>query len=129
MNLVIMMGRATKDPESRNAGQTTVSNFSLAVDRKYKKDGEPDADFFDCTAFGKTAEAISKYVKKGTKILVHGRLQNDNYKDKEGKMVYRNRIILDNFEFAERKEAENNNPPAPDGFMSVPDDMGGMPFG
>lgn len=128
MNKLIMMGRLTKDPETRAAGQTTVSNFNLAVDRKYKKDGEPATDFFDCTAFGKTAEFVEKYLRKGTKIILDGRLQNDNYTDKNGNKVYRTRIYVDSLEFAEsKKEPENNNPPAPDGFMDVSSE-GGFPF-
>ena len=139
MNLVIMMGRATKDPETRYSGDLAISNFDIAVDRKFKKEGEATADFFSCTAFGKTAQVIEKYLKKGGKVVVQGRLQNDNYKDKEGKTVYKNQIIIDNFEFAESKKASeeaesesmeiaNNNPPAPDGFINVPDDFGGLPF-
>lgn len=135
MNKVILMGRFTKDPEVRYSGEIAVANFSLAVDRKYKREGQPEADFFDCTAFKKTAEFIEKYLRKGTKIVLEGSLQNDNYTNKEGKKVYRNRIMVDQIEFAESKAAsqqsaassgatpasESVSVPDADGFMSIPD--------
>lgn len=150
MNKVILMGRLTRDPEvrySQGASQTSVARFSVAVDRRFKRDGEPDADFFNCTAFGKQAEFIEKYLHKGTKIVLCGRVQNDNYTNKDGQMVYSVRIMVDEIEFAESKNASgggednynnggsyNNgggyngggyNPPAAsgagDGFMNIPD--------
>lgn len=146
MNKVILMGRLTRDPEVRyGAGENPVAiaNFSLAVDRRFKRDGQPDADFFNCTAFGKTAELAEKYYHKGTKLVVEGRLQNDNYQNKEGQMVYRNVVIVEHAEFAESKKAAQQNgsystPPASssqsksnvtpmpapedvDGFMNIPD--------
>ena len=102
MNKVIMMGRLTRDPEIRygqGANGTVVGAFSIAVDRRFKREGEPDADFFDCTSFGKQAEFVEKYLKKGTKIVLEGRLQNDNYTNKDGQKVYRTRIIVDSLEF------------------------------
>ncbi len=150
MNKVILMGRLTRDPEvrySQGASQTSVARFSVAVDRRFKRDGDPDADFFNCTAFGKQAEFIEKYLHKGTKIVLCGRVQNDNYTNKDGQMVYSVRIMVDEIEFAESKNASggggdnynnggsyNNgggyngggyNPPAAsgagDGFMNIPD--------
>ena len=132
MNKIILMGRLTRDPEvrySQGATQTAIANFSIAVDRRFKRDGEPDADFFDCTCFGKQAEFVERYLKKGTKIVVSGRLQNDNYTNKEGQKVYRTRIYTEEVEFAESKNAAaNNDGPAPDmteesgdGFMNIPD--------
>lgn len=150
MNKVILMGRLTRDPEvrySQGASQTSVARFSVAVDRRFKREGEPDADFFNCTAFGKQAEFIEKYLHKGTKIVLCGRVQNDNYTNKDGQMVYSVRIMVDEIEFAESKNASggggdnynnggsyNNgggyngggyNPPAAsgagDGFMNIPD--------
>ena len=113
MNKVILMGRLTRDPEvrySQGASQTAVARFSIAVDRRFgKREGEPDADFFNCTAFGKTAEFVERYLHKGTKIALSGRIQNDNYTNKEGQMVYSVRIIVDDVEFAESKNASGGN--------------------
>ncbi len=136
MNKVILMGRLTRDPEvrySQGANQTAVARFSIAVDRRFKRDGEPDADFFNCTAFGKQAEFIERYLHKGVKVVVCGRIQNDNYTNKDGQMVYSVRVMVDEIEFAESKNASSNNngggfggnAPAPsgagDGFMNIPD--------
>ncbi len=112
MNKVILMGRLTRDPEvrySQGASQTTVGRFSVAVDRKFKREGEPDADFFNCTAFGKQAEFVERYLHKGTKILLSGRVQNDNYTNKDGQMVYSVRVMVDEIEFAESKNASGVN--------------------
>ena len=142
MNKVILMGRLTRDPEvrySQGANQTAVARFSVAVDRRFKREGEPDADFFNCTAFGKQAEFIERYLRKGVKVVLSGRIQNDNYTNKEGQMVYSVRVMVDEIEFAESKNASagnsdggfqggyngGNNAPAPsgagDGFMNIPD--------
>lgn len=144
MNKVILMGRLTRDPEvrySQGASQTAVARFSIAVDRRFKREGEPDADFFNCTAFGKQAEFIERYMRKGVKVVVCGRIQNDNYTNKEGQMVYSVRVMVDEIEFAESKNASagsgdsgyngggymggGNSAPAPsgagDGFMNIPD--------
>ncbi len=142
MNKVILMGRLTRDPEvrySQGANQTAVARFSVAVDRRFKREGEPDADFFNCTAFGKQAEFIERYMRKGVKVVLSGRIQNDNYTNKEGQMVYSVRVMVDEVEFAESKNASSgnsdggfqggynggNNAPAPsgagDGFMNIPD--------
>lgn len=138
MNKVILMGRLTRDPEvrySQGASQTAVARFSIAVDRRFKREGEPDADFFNCTAFGKQAEFIERYLHKGTKVVVCGRIQNDNYTNKEGQMVYSVRVMVDEIEFAESKNASSNNENsysgsgsnaaapsgAGDGFMNIPD--------
>lgn len=150
MNKVILMGRLTRDPEvrySQGASQTTVARFSIAVDRRFKREGEPDADFFNCTCFAKQAEFVERYLHKGIKILLSGRIQNDNYTNKDGQMVYSVRVMVDEIEFAESKNASGgndggynnnnagynnggyagnrNNAPAPsgagDGFMNIPD--------
>lgn len=110
MNRAILIGRLTKDPEIRTSGNYTIASFSLAVDRKFKRDGEPEADFFNCTAFNKTAEFVEKYCKKGTKMVVEGRIQNDNY-EKDGVKHYGVKIMVDSLEFAESKSA-NNTPSA-----------------
>ena len=108
MNKVILMGRLTRDPEVRyaqNGNQMAIARFSIAVDRRFKREGEPDADFFNCTAFGKQAEFVERYLHKGTKILTCGRIQNDNYTNKDGQMVYSVRVMVDEIEFAESKNA------------------------
>ena len=112
MNKVILMGRLTRDPEvrySQGASATAVGRFSIAVDRKFKREGEPDADFFNCTSFGKQAEFVEKYLRKGTKVVVVGRIQNDNYTNKDGQQVYSVRIMVDEIEFAESKNAAGGN--------------------
>ncbi len=135
MNKVILMGRLTKDPEVRyGTSGSAVANFSLAVDRRFKREGQPDADFFNCVAFGKTGEFVEKYLKKGTKIVLDGEIQNNNYTNKEGKTVYNVQIIANSVEFAESKNAQGGGDGAPsapkqeaptanpDGeFMTIPD--------
>jgi single-strand DNA-binding protein len=139
MNKIILMGRLTRDPEvrySQGESSLAIGRFSLAVDRRFKRQGEADADFFNCTAFGKQAEFVEKYLKQGTKILLTGRVQNDNYTNKEGQKVYSVSIIAEEIEFAESKAAAANNGanfnpagfgaemPEPsqsaDGFMNIP---------
>lgn len=123
MNKAILMGRATKDPEIRHNGQMTIANMDLAVDRRFKKDGQPTADFFRCTGFGKTAEFIEKYIRKGTKVVIDGEIQNDNY-EKDGVKHYGTKIIISSIEFAESKKAENGQPappPSGDDFMDIPE--------
>lgn len=126
MNKVIEMGRLTRDPEisSSNSG-TTFARFSIAVDRRFKREGEPDADFFNCTAFGKTAEFVEKYLQKGTKVLVTGRLQNNNYTNKEGQKVYDVRIMVEEMEFAESKKDNNQSTQDTQGadFLNVPEGL------
>ena len=111
MNVVVMMGRLTREPEIRYAtggSGTAIAHYSLAVDRRFKREGQPTADFFDCMCFGRQAEFVEKYLHKGTKIVITGSLQNDNYQGRDGQMVYRNRIVVDNHEFAESKAAGQN---------------------
>lgn len=134
MNMTIMMGRLTRDPEIRQATTgNVVASFSIAVDRRFKRESEPEADFFNCTAFGKTAEFVEKYFTKGKKILLTGSIQNDNYTNKDGQKVYATKIIVENVEFAESKNAEQTAPAEPaqtsDGFMSIPEgDLDELPF-
>ena len=134
MNKLILMGRLARDPEVRyTQGEkaTAVANFSLAVDRRFKREGEPTADFFNCTAFGKTAETIEKYLRKGSKILVDAELRTDNYTNKEGQKVYAVRVYVNSFEFCESKgsaaPAEQPAPtpaaPANEGFMDIPEGL------
>ena len=110
MNKVILMGRLTRDPEvSSSTTGTTFARYSIAVDRRFKREGEPDADFFNCTSFGKQAEFVERYLKKGTKVVVSGRLQNNNYTNKDGQKVYTTDVIAEDQEFAESKNASGNN--------------------
>lgn len=98
MNKVEMMGRMVRDPEvrySQGANATAVARFTIAVNRRYKREGEPDADFFSCVAFGKAAEFIEKYFKQGKMIAIVGRVENDNYTNKDGQKVYGTRISID----------------------------------
>lgn len=129
MNKIILMGRLTRNPEVRySQGQNSmaIATFSVAVNRKFKRENEPEADFFNCTAFGKQAEFVEKYLKQGTKILLSGRVQNDNYTNKEGHKVYSTRIMAEEIEFAESKGNSNagtqqSTQPQfnPDGFMQI----------
>lgn len=126
MNKWLAMGRACGDPEtSTSTTGKTVSRFTLAVDHRFKKDGEPDADFFTCVCFGKTAEFVGQYIKKGTKILVSGEPQNNNYTDKNGNKVYGWRFIVNEVEFAESKRTESDNT---DSFINIADGLTDLPF-
>lgn len=111
MNKVLMCGRLTRDPDVRyGENQKAVARFSLAVDRRFAKEGDQiTADFFNCTAFGKTAEFIEKYVVKGTKLIITGRIQNDNYTNKDGQTVYSVQILIDELEFAESKKSASGS--------------------
>lgn len=129
MNKVILTGRLTKDPEVRystGANATCVARYTLAVDRRFKKDGEASADFINCVAFGKTGEFAEKYLTKGTKIAVVGRIQTGSYTDKDtGKKVYTTDIVVEEHEFCESK-GTSSAPQAKtdaDGFVSVPDSI------
>ena len=129
MNKVIMMGRLTRDPEvSSSASGTTFARFSIAVDRRFKREGEPDADFFNCTSFGKQAEFVERSLKKGTKVVVTGRLQNDNYTNKEGQKVYGVRIMVEEIEFAESKNASSDGGSYNSGSSSQGSTGGGNDF-
>lgn len=130
MNKVIFMGRLTKDPEIRHTGTTDIAGFTIAVDRRWKKDGEQEADFFNCTAFGKTAEFAEKYLAKGTKIACVCRAQNNNYTDKNGNRVYGIQFIVEEIEFAESKRKQEEPAAAPDDFVNIPEgvDDSELPF-
>lgn len=140
MNKAILMGRLTRDPEirySQGENPIAVARFTLAVERRMKKDGEDNADFIRCVAFGKTAETIEKYVFQGKKIVIEGRIQTGSYTNQDGVKVYTTDIVVESMEFAESRrveEAGNAARPEPakdgDGFMNVPDgvDDDGLPF-
>lgn len=135
MNKIVLMGRLTRDPEvrySQGANATAVARYSLAVDRRFKRDGEPTADFINCVAFGRTAEFAEKYFRQGLKVVVTGRIQTGNYTNKDGVRVYTTDIVVEEQEFAESKAASENHSyqaspmPSPsadigDGFMNIPD--------
>ena len=128
MNKVMLMGRLTRDAEIRHSHDITVAKFTLAVDRRGK---DKEADFISCTAFGKTAEFVEKYIKKGTKIALEGRWQTGSYTNKEGVKVYTNDCIVEQIEFAESKKSDDQTAPAsPDNFMNLPSDLDDVvPFG
>lgn len=110
MNVCVMMGRFTRDPEVRyGASGNAFARYSIAVDRRFKREGQPDADFFDCVSFGKQAEFVEKYLHKGSKVVISGSIQNNNYQNREGQMVYRDQIVVDSIEFAESKAASQQS--------------------
>lgn len=134
MNKLIFMCRLASDVEtSFTAGENAmaISRFRVAVDKKFKKKDDlnaPTADFFRITCFGKLGEFAQNYLKKGTKILLEGRIENNNYTNAEGKTVYSDQIIAESIEFAESKKVaeENSGTPAParpdaNSFMSIPE--------
>ena len=140
MNKVILMGRLTKDPDIRYTQDgTAVARYTLAVDRRYQRDGEQKADFISCTVFGRGAEFAEKHLKKGTKIVAAGRIQTGSYTNQEGQRVYTTDVVVEDQEFAESKAASEasgsfhqsggfapSDRPAPsaavgDGFMNIPD--------
>ena len=137
MNKVILMGRLTRDPEVRySAGENAlaIARYTLAVDRRFRRDGEANADFINCVSFGRTAEFAEKYFRQGLKIAVTGRIQTGSYTNREGQKVYTTDVVVEEQEFAESKAASNENAgyapadnrPSPsaaagDGFMNIPD--------
>ena len=146
MNKVVLMGRLTRDPEVRySAGENAlaIARYTLAVDRRFRRDGEATADFINCVSFGRTAEFAEKYFRQGLRIVVSGRIQTGSYTNREGQKVYTTEVVVENQEFAESKAASDNNAgfaqapaasaptaPAGDGFMNIPDnvDDSGLPF-
>lgn len=124
MNKVILMGRLTRDPEvrySQGASQTAVGRFSIAVDRRFKREGQPEADFFNCTTFGKQSEFVEKYLHQGTKVVISGRIQNDNYTNKNGEKVYSVQIMVEEIEFAESKNASQAYAASAPGAQAAPE--------
>ena len=139
MNKVILMGRLTRDAEvrySQGENSTAIARFSLAVDRRFRRDGdEQTADFIQCVAMGKGGEFAEKYLHQGTKIVVEGRIQTGSYTNKDGQKIFTTEVWVESQEFAESKAASaqngNQNASAPtrpnvaqndsDGFMNIPD--------
>ena len=139
MNKVILCGRLTREPEIRYSqtanGSMAVARYTLAVDRTFKKEGEPTADFISCIAFGKNGEFAEKYLHQGTKIIVEGRWQTGNYNNKDGQKVYTNDCVVERHEFCESKNSsmqqgtQDNPQPMPSnvaaegGWMNIPDSI------
>ena len=140
MNKVVLMGRLTRDPDVRYTQgdrPLAVARYTLAVNRRFKRDNEPDADFINCVAFGRAGEFAERYLKKGTKIVVSGRIQTGSYTNKDGMRVYTTDVVIEEQDFAESKAAAAQNmgmaaeapmpsEPKPsaavsDGFMNIPD--------
>ena len=130
MNKVILMGRLTRDPEvrySQGDSATAIARYTLAVDRRFKRENENSADFINCVAFGKSGEFAEKYLRKGIKISIIGRIQTGSYTNKDGQKVYTTDVVVEEQEFAERKSSpsESNDRPditaGGDGFMNLPD--------
>ncbi len=148
MNKVILMGNLTRDPEirySQGENSLAIARFSIAVNRRFSRQGDTDTDFFNCTAFGRQAEFVEKYFHKGSRMLLTGRVQNDNYTNSNGEKVYSVQVIAEEVEFAERKStadanaanqggnlgggAPQPNAAANDDFMNIPDGIeDGLPF-
>lgn len=129
MNKVILIGRLIKDPDVRmGTNDTKIARYTLAVNRKYHKNNEPTADFIGCVALGKNGEFAEKYLYKGIKIAVTGRIQTGSYTNRDGQKVYTTDVLIEEQEFAESKknQSEEQRPPIPspeqgaDDFMSVP---------
>ena len=146
MNKVILMGRLTRDPDirySQGENAMAIARYTLAVDRRGRKDGSSDqtADFISCVSFGKTAEFAERYLRQGTKLVVEGRIQTGSYTNKDGQKVYTTDVVVENCEFAESKNSASDagnyssSRPEPtsaagDGFMNIPDGVEdeGLPF-
>lgn len=148
MNKVILMGRLTRDPEvrySQGDNATAIARFTLAVDRRIKRDNEASVDYINCVSFGRSAEFAEKYFHKGTKIVIVGKIQTGSYTNKDGQKVYTTDIVIEEQDFAESKAASQQNnsgnaqnasnnqqaqqpkpQTSPDGFMSADDE--GLPF-
>ena len=131
MNKVILMGRLTRDPEVRySAGENAlaIARYTLAVDRRFRRDGEASADFIQCVSFGRTAEFAEKYFRQGLKIAVTGRIQTGSYTNRDGQKVYTTDVVVEEQEFAESKAAGQTTQQNPasvseDGFMEISDGL------
>lgn len=141
MNKVILMGRPIRDPDIRYSNSDNeaccIARLTLAVDRRFQREGDQNADFINCVAFGKTGEFIEKYIHQGTKIVISGRIQTGSYTNKNGQKVYTTDVVIEDCEFAESKKSasqeESNKPEASDasseGFMNVTEDQkNDLPF-
>ena len=135
MNKVILVGRLTRDPEvrySQGDHATAVARYTVAVDRRFKRDGEPTADFIPCVVFGRSAEFAEKYFRQGMRVSISGRIQTGSYTNKDGVKVYTTEVIVEEQEFAEsRAESDaskaNQRADVGDGFSNIPDGIGQLP--
>lgn len=119
-NKVFLMGRLVRDPDMRGEGTTLCAKYTLAVDRRYSKEGEQQTDFISCVVFSKGAEFAEKYLKKGTKIVVTGRIQTGSYTNKDGQKIYTTDVIVEDQEFAESKASQQEAKPTDDGdFVNI----------
>ena len=132
MNKVILLGRCTRDPEvrwSQCENASCVARYTLAVDRRFRREGEATADFIPCVAFGKQGEFAEKYLRQGTKIAITGRIQTGSYTNKDGQKVYTTDVVVEEQEFAESKASQGGQATTPkqaepsDTFMDIPDDI------
>ncbi|NSE32740.1 single-stranded DNA-binding protein [Faecalicatena fissicatena] len=139
MNKVILMGRLTRNPEMRNSNgesNTAIARYTLAVDRRYKREGDVTADFISCVAFGRSAEFAEKYFRQGLKVVITGRIQTGSYTNRDGNKVYTTDVVVEDQEFVEmrmaaaqrnREESSQERPePMPvdeNGFMTLPEDF------
>ena len=135
MNKVVLMGRLTRNPDvrySQGEKATCVAKYTLAVNRRFHREGEQDADFINCVAFGKQGEFAEKYLKQGTKIVISGRIQTGSYTNRDGVKVYTTDVVIEEQEFAESKKAAETSStpqntqgvksnPEDDGFMTIPE--------
>lgn len=129
MNKVVLMGRLTRDPEirySQGEKAMAIGRYTVAVNRRFKREGDAEADFIQCVVFGKSAEFAEKYFQQGMRVSVSGRIQTGSYTNKDGVKVFTTEVIVEEQEFAEsRSESQNNrnipNADAGDGFMNIPD--------
>ena len=136
MNKVIEIGRLVREPEirySQGANSTCVARYTLAVDRKFKQEGQPNADFINCIAFGKLGEFAEKYLHKGVKIAVVGHIQTGSYKNKDGNTVYTTDVVVEEQEFCESKSQSNSQPQPTqsndNSWMNIPDGVeDSLPF-
>ena len=143
MNKVILVGRLTRDPETRytqGENPTAIARYTLAVDRRFKRDGQPDADFIRCVAFGRSGEFADKYFRQGMRVAISGRIQTGSYTNRDGVKVYTTEVIIEDQEFAQNKNEQSapvpsapaEEAPAPqaqntagedpeEGFMNLPE--------
>ena len=136
MNKVIMIGRLTRDPDirySQGENTTCVARYTLAVDRKFKQEGQPTADFINCIAFGKLGEFAEKYLHKGVKIAVTGRIQTGSYTNKDGQKIYTTDVVVEEQEFCESKSQSNSQPQptqsSDNSWLNIPDGVeDSLPF-
>lgn len=110
INRVVLVGRLTKDPVLRKtAAGTSITSFTVACNRRFKQEGQPDADFINCTSWNKVADNVAKYTQKGSLVGVEGRIQTRSYDDQQGKRVYVTEIVAESVQFLESKNASNNH--------------------